>query len=167
MKNFGFYILGILTVLFLTFFSNSRKQNPRVHLEIIHRGSTYVEYSMQIENELPLILGYDAKEGLRVFSNLVHNKKQVLDFHDNGYLAVKSTLDSVGHVQNGRYYFFESNGNLANNYNYFNGHKVGVAKSYFDDVHYLREYMEYDSIGNMYYRRTYDKLGNTVNEEGS
>lgn len=62
-------------------------------------------------------------------------------------LAIKTKVDSLGQIQDGQYYFFEINGNLSDNFFYKDDKRVGVAKAYHPNTHYLREYMEYDSIG--------------------
>lgn len=166
MNKIGWIVSAILALCIIYLLTKSDEKHTDLKIDQVAQDSTFVLYSLKYEDEKPVLIGFLENGQIKILSNYFNGYEQVLNFHDNGLLAVKTLYDSLDRVQIGRYYFFESNGNLSNKYNYLDDKKVGVAKSYFPDVHYLKEYMEYDSLGNMYYRRTYDKLGNTVNEEG-
>ena len=137
-----------------------------MEIKKISEEDSYNEYSLLFHDSLLVLIGVEKGVGVLYFSNYADSLVQKLHFHDNGLLAAKTNFDSSDNIQGGRYFFFESNGNISGNFNYWNNNRVGIAKTYYPNVHYLKEYMEYDSIGNLHYRRSYDELGNTIKEEG-
>ena len=166
MNKLGWVISVILTCFIIYLLNSERNNSTDIKVKKILQDSTYVAYSMELKRDNPLVIGFIEDGSIRYLTNFADGFQQKLDFHDNGFLAVKTTVDSFNNIQNGRYYFFEINGNLSHNYKYLDDKKVGIAKSYHPNAPYLREYMEYDSSGNMYYRKTFDEHGNTINEEG-
>lgn len=166
MQRLGWIISAILATFLLCLLTRDGEENPEIEVVEIMTDSSYAAYSVTYEENQPVVLWFFDDGNLRYLGNFIGDNVQHLDFHKNGQLAVKTTVDSLDNIQNGRYYFYDSNGNLSYNYNYIDNNKVGVAKSYHPNSPYLKEYMEYDSLGQMHYRRTYDKFGNTIKEEG-
>lgn len=166
MNKIGWLVSAIL--LLVIFFQRIRRDEVRVGLlikEILTEG-LYKEFSISLDDKELLVIGVKENLGLTYLSNYANGYIQKFHFHENGMLGTKTKLDTNGIIQDGMYYFFKSNGNLSHNYNYVDDKKVGVSKSYHSNSPYLREYMEYDSLGRLYYRKTYDELGNTIKEEG-
>lgn len=166
MLKLGWIISAVLAMLIIYLVMDDALSNKEFKLKSVKTESQYVTYYLEYKGK-PIVMSFGDNGNIRHFGNFIGNSVQNFDFHNNGILAVKTMVDSLDRVQNGRYYFFESNGNLSHLYNYFNNNKVGVARSYFPDAAYaFRELMEYDSLGRMYYRRTFDKMGNTIKIEG-
>jgi len=166
MNNVGWYVSGILVIFIAILLMNKRNFYSEIRVDKVFQDTTYIAYHLELEKEKPLIIGFFNDGNIGYLSHFADDFQQKLDFHKNGFLAVRTLVDTFGNIQMGRYYFFESNGNLSHRYNYFDNKKVGVANSFHANSPYLREYMEYDSSGNLRYRQTFDEDGNIVKVEG-
>ena len=57
---------------------------------------------MELKRDNPLVIGFIEDGSIRYLTNFADGFQQKLDFHDNGFLAVKTTVDSFNNIQNGR-----------------------------------------------------------------
>lgn len=167
MDKLGWAISVILAGLLLYFFIKNGHNGHEIRIDKLSIDGTHVAYSLELNKDNPILVGFTEEGNLKILRNFALDLKQDLVFHDNGFLAVKTTVDLLDRIQGRQYYFHESNGNMSHNYNYLDDRRVGVSTSHHPNTHYLREYMEYDSLGRMYYRITFDTLGNKISEEGN
>jgi len=166
MNTIGWYVSSILVIYIVFLHIKKTNSCSEITVNKLFQDSMYIAYQLELKKEKPLIIGFFNDGNIGFLFHFADGIQQKLDFHDNGFLAVRTLVDSFGRIQMGRYYFFESNGNLSHRYNYFDNKKVGVANSFHANSPYLREYMEYDSSGNLRYRKTIDEDGNIVKVEG-
>ncbi len=162
----GWVVSVLLTIFILVLIFDEDNKNSDLEINEKLRYHDLVAYRLKFDQNDPIIIVFLKDGTIRYLSHFVDGFEQQLDFHDNGYLAARTLVDSSGNIQLGRYHFYESNGNLSHRYNYFNNKKVGVANSFHANSPYLKEYMEYDSSGCLRYRRTFDEFGKMVKEEG-
>lgn len=167
MQNLGWIIAFAMSVLFVFYYYTGRGCESEIEFRKIFQDSLVVEYSLAMDKYYPIVIGFTREGRIKFLYNHALESKQRLVFHDNGFLAVKTTVDLLDRIQGREYYFHESNGNMSHNYNYLDDRRVGVSTSHHPNTHYLREYMEYDSLGRMYYRISFDTLGNKISEEGN
>lgn len=125
-------------------------------------------YHIKKDDSLLLDIGFYNSGELSYLSNFPNNYEQAIFFHKRtGVIQSKLKIDTVNKIFGQSYYFYEKSGNLSSEYNYVNNIKTGSAVSYHDSSNHIKEVMLYDSIGQLYYRKTFDKQGNHVKTEGT
>lgn len=144
---------------------NKRKTEISIKKQPIENGFIYHFFK---GDSLLLDVGVSKSGNLKYLANFPEDHDQVIVFQErSGIIQSKLKKDKSTMKTNGRaYYFFEESGNLSSDYNYVNGVKSGSAVSYHDSTDRIKEVMLYNDIGELYYRKTFDKNGELLQVEG-
>jgi len=160
------YFSIILIFSFLTRCSKAiEHESPSIRKSILADKSVF--HLMEGDSILAEV-GFKNDGQLDYVVNFPIGLKQVIYFHsETGFVESKMVLDAMDSAHGKVYYFRMQNESLSGVYNFDNGVLTGNALSYHDSSLAIESVLLYDSIGNLYYRKSFDELGNHIGTEGS
>jgi antitoxin component YwqK of YwqJK toxin-antitoxin module len=157
----------IIFILSMLLFSCSKLGDQTgFNREVKQDGS--FRYTIQFNDSIAAILDFYPTGKIERIANFTENgQRQDIFFHEStGFVLSKLNVDENNEAEGQANYYFEKSGNLSSQYSFIQGKKVGEAVSYHDSTGRVKTYMLYNNEGQLYYRKSFDELGNHIKTEG-
>jgi antitoxin component YwqK of YwqJK toxin-antitoxin module len=156
----------IFLALFFLWGCENERVNIRIEKQEFENGYLY---QFMTEDSILLDIGFTGSGDLKYIMNYpAGHDQQLLFSEETGVLLTKYKMDPKTRKKQGRaYFFYKHSGNLSGDFNFVEGVKTGSAVSYHDSTDRIQSIMLYNDDGELYYRKTFDKKGNLLKEEGS
>lgn len=133
---------------------NSCKSDDQIVVSTFTSDKSIV-YTIELQNSRVEVV-VDSLGRMTGVVNYIDGHKQIVSYHLGSQLVAAKVIQDNNNLQQGVAYFFnEENERLHSVSKYMNDTQVGSGFSFYDGMNAVKDYVEYDSVGQTIFHRRY------------